>query len=116
MHELPITESILKIILKHAEMNSVQKVMAVHLRIGLLSELEDEWLQHYFDYLSKGTVAQGAKLVIKRQPIKVQCKACANEYESDQTKIAELVCPQCGEKGGILLSGREYYIKEMEVQ
>jgi hydrogenase nickel incorporation protein HypA/HybF len=59
MHELPITESILKIVLKHAEMNSARKVITVHLQVGKLSDLEDDWIQRYFDYLSKGTIAEG---------------------------------------------------------
>ena len=116
MHELPITESILKIVLKHAEKNGVGKVNVIHMSVGMLSELEDEWLQNYFDYLSKGTVAEGAKLIIERMPVKVQCNACSNTYEANTAKIAELNCPECGEKEGTLISGREYYIKEMEVQ
>ena len=83
MHELPITESILKIVLKHAETNNVRQVMAIHLQVGKLSDLEDEWIQRYFDYLSKGTVAQGAKLKIERTPIMVQCDACSNSYETE---------------------------------
>ena len=116
MHELPITEGILKIALKHAEVNNVRQVMAIHLQIGKLSDLEDEWIQRYFDYLSKGTVAQGPKLKIERTPIMVQCSACSASYETEVAKLGDLVCPGCGEKGGTLLSGREYYIKEMEVQ
>jgi hydrogenase nickel incorporation protein HypA/HybF len=116
MHELPITESILKIVLRHAETNNVRQVMAIHLQVGKLSDLEDEWIQRYFDYLSKGTVAEGAKLKIERMPIMVQCSACSNSYEAEAAKLGDLVCPVCGEKGGTLLSGREYYIKEMEVQ
>lgn len=116
MHELPITESILKIVLKHAERNRVRKVIAVHLQVGKLSDLEDEWIQHYFDYLSKGTLAEGAKLKIERTPILVQCTACSNSYEAEMSKTDAFVCPACGEKGGTLLSGKEYTIKEMEVQ
>jgi hydrogenase nickel incorporation protein HypA/HybF len=116
MHELPITESILKIVLKHAETNNVRQVMSINLQVGKLSDLEDEWIQRYFDYLSKGTVAQGAKLKIERMPIMVQCNACSNSYETEVAKLGDLICPACGEKGGTLLSGREYYIKEMEVQ
>lgn len=116
MHELPITEGILKIVLKHAEINSARQVMAIHLQIGKLSDLEDEWIQRYFDYLSKGTVAEGAKLKIERMPIKVQCNACSASYEAEVAKLGDLACPACGERGGTLLSGREYYIKEMEVQ
>jgi hydrogenase nickel incorporation protein HypA/HybF len=117
MHELPITESILKIVLKHAEMNSVRKVLAIHLEVGKLTDLEDDWIQRYFDYLSKGTLAERAKLKIERTPIMVQCNACSTSYEAEMARIGDdLVCPACGEKGGTLLSGREYTIKEMEVQ
>jgi len=116
MHELPITESILKIVLKHAEINSVRQVMAIHLQVGKLSDLEDEWIQRYFDYLSKDTVAQGAKLKIERMPIMLKCSACSTSYEAEATKLGDLVCPNCGQKDSTLLSGREYYIKDMEVQ
>jgi hydrogenase nickel incorporation protein HypA/HybF len=116
MHELPVTESILKIVLKHAQMNNVRQVVSIHLQIGKLSDLEDEWIQRYFDYLSKGTVVQGAKLKIERMPIRVQCNACSTSYEADASKLGELVCPNCKSNEGTVLSGREYYIKDMEVQ
>ena len=116
MHELPITESILNIVITYAEKNAVKKVMAINLRVGKLSDLEDEWIQRYFDYLSKGTVAQGAKLKIERTPIKLQCNACATSYEVEITNIGDAVCPSCGNKDGKLISGREYYIRDMEVQ
>jgi len=116
MHELPVTESILKIVLKHALMNNVTRVTAVYLQIGKLSDLEDEWIQRYFDYLSKDTVAQGAKLVIERMPIMVQCNGCSKSYEAEAAKLGDLVCPNCGQTEGTLISGREYYIKDMEVQ
>ena len=116
MHEMPITESILNIVLKHAAMNNARQVMSIHLQIGKLSDLEDEWLQRYFDYLSKGTIAQGAKLKIERTPIMVQCDSCSVSYEAQTAQMGNLVCPACGADRGTLLSGREYYIKTMEVQ
>ena len=116
MHELPITEGILKIALRHAAMNNTRQVLAIHLQIGSLNDLEDEWIQRYFDYLSKGTIAQRAKIKIERTPVLVQCNACKASYEAKLDKIGALVCPACGNDGGTLISGREYYIKEMEVQ
>jgi hydrogenase nickel incorporation protein HypA/HybF len=116
MHELPITESILKIILKHAQANDVRKVKVIHLRIGRLSDLEDQWIQRYFDYLSKGTLAEGARISIERTPIVMQCSACSTPYECELSKIGDTVCPACGGKIGTLLSGREYTIKEMEAE
>jgi len=116
VHELPITESILKIVLKHAHANNVHKVMAVHLRIGKLSDLEGEWIQRYFDYLSKGTLVEGAKLKIERMPIIARCNACAESYEVDVKDLKDFICTACGGKEYTLISGREYYIKDMEVQ
>ena len=116
MHELPVTEGILKIVLRHAEINGVRQVIAIHLQIGKLSDLEDEWIQRYFDYLSRGTMAQGARLKIERMPIMVQCITCLTSYEAETAKLGDLNCPTCGGKSCTLLSGREYYIKDMEVQ
>ncbi len=116
MHELPITESILKVVLTHAEKNDVRQVLTIHLRIGRLSDLEDEWLQRYFDYLSKGTVAEGAQLKIERTPITLQCNLCGATYPVEIANMSESACPACGQKDSKLISGREYYIKDMEVQ
>lgn len=115
MHELPVTESILNIVINHAEKNAVKKVMAINLRIGRLSDLEDEWIQRYFDHLSKGTVAEGAKLKIERVPVRLQCNICATSYEVEKTNIGDNACPGCGGNDGKMISGREYYIKDMEV-
>ncbi len=116
MHELPITESILKIVLKHAGVNDVRKVKVIHLEVGRLSDLEDEWIQRYFDYLSKGTAAEGARIDIERTPIVMQCNSCSATYEWEVAKMGDMICPACGVKSGTLLSGREYTIKEMEVE
>jgi hydrogenase nickel incorporation protein HypA/HybF len=62
MHELAVTESILNVVLKNAEASQAKKVIAVGLRIGDMTELQDEWIQRYFDHLSKGTLAEGALL------------------------------------------------------
>ena len=115
MHELPIIERILATVLKHAEGNKVNKIVAVHLQVGRLSDLEDEWMQRYFDYLTKDTLAEGAKLKIERTPVQMKCNNCSKVYEIDMDKMDVTVCPDCGEKKGTLVSGREYFIKSMEV-
>ena len=116
MHELPITESILNIVITYAEKNAVKKVVAINLQVGMLSDLEDEWIQRYFDHLSKDTVAEGARLKIERIPIRLQCNLCSTSYEVKKTNIGDTVCPGCGQKDGKLISGREYHIRDMEVQ
>jgi hydrogenase nickel incorporation protein HypA/HybF len=115
LHELPVTEKILDIVLAHAERNAVRQVVAIHLRVGALSDLEDEWIQHYFNYLARETVAAEAKLVIERVPVVMRCNRCAHTFEIDVKELTTVTCPQCKASDYTLISGRDYHIKHMEV-
>ena len=68
MHELSVMESILNIVVKHALKNDAKKILGISLRVGEMTDLVDEWMQRYFDYLSKETIAAGAVLKIERIP------------------------------------------------
>lgn len=115
MHELPVIDSILDIVMKHAAINQARQIISITLQVGALSDLEDEWMQRYFDQLSKGTVAESAVLKISRVPVVVVCQTCEHEFEVTLSE-RDIICPECSStKGFALLSGREYYIKEMEV-
>jgi hydrogenase nickel incorporation protein HypA/HybF len=115
MHELPVINSILVIVLKHAAANRVQKIVAIHLQVGVLSDLEDTWMQQYFDYVSKGSLAEGAKLVVERIPAVMRCAGCGHSFEINIKDGVKPVCPECKGESHNLVSGREYYIKNMEV-
>jgi hydrogenase nickel incorporation protein HypA/HybF len=115
MHELPVTESILKIVLQYAPADSVNKIVRIFLEVGELSDLEDEWIQRYFDYLSKGTIAEKAELIIQRIPIMFQCDHCDHLFEIKRAALQDLRCPACGTTKCTLVSGKGYYVKNMEV-
>ncbi len=115
MHELPVIQSILNIVLEHAKGNNVEKVLSIHLRIGELSDLVDEWMQHYFDYLSKNTIAEGAQLKIHWSPIIFQCDACQNTFQVRIKEVRKVICSACGREKVTLVSGREYYVDHIEV-
>ena len=114
MHELPVINSILKVVLKHAVDNNVKKVVAVHLQVGELSDLEDKWMQQYFDHLAKGGIAEGAQLKIERTPVVMKCSDCGFSYVADLKRNKKIVCPECGSDNKSLVSGREYFIKNLE--
>jgi hydrogenase nickel incorporation protein HypA/HybF len=115
MHELQVTERILNICLEHVSGHDVSKIAVIHLRIGELSDLADEWIQRYFDYLSKGTLAENARLAIEWAPIVLRCEACACSFEVSKDGLGEVACPDCGESRCQLISGREYVVQNMEV-
>jgi hydrogenase nickel incorporation protein HypA/HybF len=116
MHELHVTKSIFQIVLKHAIKGNVNCVHSVNLEIGALSDLQGEWIQRYFDRLSRGTVVEGAKLQIKRVPAVFECNRCHQLFEIDSLLEKNLSCPLCQNREVKLVSGREYHVKNMEVQ
>ncbi|HPC46492.1 MAG TPA: hydrogenase maturation nickel metallochaperone HypA [Deltaproteobacteria bacterium] len=116
MHELPVMQSVLVVVLRHASLHRVGRVHSIRLRVGLLSDLEPEWMQRYFDHLSAGTVAEGAKLVVEWAPAVFVCLKCSNRFELDHKRFDEVACPSCGERDFRLVSGREYHIVDMEAQ
>jgi hydrogenase nickel incorporation protein HypA/HybF len=115
MHELQVTQLMLNVVLEHARKNRVQKILTVHLEIGKLKDFEQEWIQQYFDYLSKGTPAEGAKLQIEWIPVTLQCSSCSHSFEVDVKLLTEVRCPECGDKQCSMISGREYRVKQIEV-
>jgi hydrogenase nickel incorporation protein HypA/HybF len=115
MHELSVTQNILNIVVKHALANRAEKILIIHLRIGELTDLVGEYIQHYFDYLSKDTIAEGAKLKIERSPIVVQCTECKNRFPVSLKELGKIACSHCGSARITFVSGREFFIKNIEV-
>ena len=58
MHELAVTKSILQLVLDETEKNQAKEILKIQLVIGEMRNLEEEWIQRYFDYISKGTIAE----------------------------------------------------------
>ncbi len=114
MHELSVTQAILNIALDYGQKNLAQKVVEIHLRVGEIGDLEGEWLQRYFDFLSKGTIAEGAKLCILRAPARVQCRKCQFVFPLDKATW-DTQCPSCQSKETSLISGREFRVESLEV-
>lgn len=113
MHELPVGEQIIKVVLEHARQAGAKRVAHVNLVIGDLTSFVDESIQFYFDFLSKGTEAEGAILHIRRVRASVRCHACQGEFSPDGV---DWRCPGCGGLGGEVLAGRESYIQSIEAE
>jgi len=114
MHELPVIGQIIKIVLQHAKQNHVQKIIAINLDVSQLSDLEDQWMQRYFDYASKGTIAEGAQLKIERKPVLFQCNACSGKFDVNIKTVDQIRCSICGSEDYRRVPGNDYYIKNME--
>jgi hydrogenase nickel incorporation protein HypA/HybF len=114
MHELPVTQSILEIALRHAIKGGAKRILAINLTIGDLTGFVDDSIQFYFDYLSKETAADGARLTIERIPARARCHQCGAEYAPPDSRI--WACPQCEALGGEVIAGKEFYVASIEVE
>jgi hydrogenase nickel incorporation protein HypA/HybF len=113
MHELPITESILEIALRHAESAGATRVNGIYLVIGALSSFVDDSIQFYWETIGKGTIAEGAKLHFKRLPTHMRCLECELEYSPDG---GEMKCPECEGIRVKVEQGDEFYVDAIDIE
>ena len=112
MHELPITEQIIKIAEDHGRDTGASKIERIRLVVGERSGYISESIQMYFDIISKGTLCEGASLEIRSVEPKLQCPACGELFVR---KPMRFDCPACGMDGEPTDIGREFYIDTIEI-
>jgi len=115
MHELAVTKSILRLALEHQEKNGGSRVLSIHLVIGEMRNLEEEWIQHYFDYISRGTSAEKACIRVTKKPVDFLCKQCGQHFSADLKEDRKLLCTHCGSFEYDLFSGRELLVDQLEI-
>jgi hydrogenase nickel incorporation protein HypA/HybF len=113
MHELSVTESLLKIAAEHAEKADAQRVTDLHIVIGDLASMVDESIQFYWDIIARDTIAEGATLHFRRVPAELQCNTCSEKYYPTDK---ELVCPKCGGVGAKIIAGEEFALESIDVE
>ncbi len=112
MHELAVTQGMLSVALEHAAKAGATKIRHINLLIGDASGIVDDSVQFYFDFVSKGTPAEGAILHFERVPTRFRCHNCETEFSPGNKQWA---CPQCGELSIDIVAGREFYVESIEV-
>ncbi len=113
MHELSITEDVLRIATQHANEAHAARITRINLVVGDLSSIVDDSVQFYFDFLSKGTIAEGAVLHFDRVPPRLRCRQCGAEFPM---RDMDWTCPECAAVGGDVVAGREFYLASIEVE
>lgn len=113
MHELSITESLLRIALSEAEKHGAKKITTIRIVVGELSQVEPLSVQFYLDVLGKGTIAEGAQLQSRLVPLRAACRACGEQFGVSEFKFA---CPKCGAGETDVVAGREMYLDSIEVE
>ena len=113
MHELSVTESLLKIAVEHAEKANAQRVTDLNIVIGDLASMVDDSIQFYWEIIAKGTIAEQAKLHFRRVPAELQCMSCLEKYRPTDR---ELACPKCGGVNTKIIAGEEFALESIDVE
>lgn len=113
MHELAVTQSILNIALENAKKADAKQITQINLLIGQMASLVDDSIQFYWDILSEGTIAVGAKLNIKRQPTEMHCFDCGLFFSPNS---AYFDCPECKSIHVQVTQGDEMYVESIDVE
>lgn len=112
MHEMSLCEGIRGVIEDQARAHKVSRITRVRLEIGRFAGVEKRALEFAFDVVMRGSVAEGATLVMIDLPGRAMCYDCMKEVGIDDRLDP---CPDCG--GGKLMpvAGDELRIKDLEV-
>lgn len=112
MHEMSLAEGILQIAEETARTHSASEVRTVVLEIGALSHVEEQALRFCFDAVTRGTVADGARLDVLPVPGVAWCMPCG-----ESVPLARLgdACPRCGSYQLQVVGGTEMKVWEVEV-
>jgi len=113
MHELAITQSMLDLVLEQAEKAGAREVGKINLVIGEMTGVVGRCVQFYFDFLSKGTPAEGASLSFKVIPTTAKCRNCHKDFE---LKEFDWTCPHCQSNNIEIVGGKELFVESIEVE
>ena len=113
MHEMSLCEGIVQILEEQAVTQGYHRVKTVWQEVGNLSGAEPESLRFGFDVITKGTLAEDARLVIIEMPARAWCHTCEAQVSLRHRLDG---CPDCGGYQLQVTGGDELRIKELEVE
>ncbi|SRR5581483_3496500 len=111
MREREAVQTILEKAIQQANAKKAGHITRLQLAMGELVDYTSESIQSRFDELSRGTIADGAKLEIRLVRAEVQCMACFTKYHPNE---GDIVCPNCGAMGAKILTGEEFFLESTE--
>lgn len=112
MHEMSLAEGMLQLVEDGARRNKAAGVKAVRLEIGELAQVEIDALRFCFDAVTRGSLAEGARLEILQRPGAAWCLPCAERVPLPRRGDP---CPRCGSHQLQVVQGEEMRVTEIEV-
>lgn len=115
MHELGLARDIVDAVVESARQAGARRVARVYMSIGKARDVVPDLMEIAFAHLTKGTVAEGAELVVTSVPVMGRCEDCGFVFPLDIFNKDTWKCPHCGSGSYKLHRGREFDIDRIEV-
>ncbi len=112
MHELKLTEQIIRLAEDAARREGAARVTRINLIVGEDSSVVADCVALYFDLISKDTLCAQAALSFERVKPRLRCQRCGQLFER---KPFRFDCP-CGGEGLPTEIGREFFVKSIEIE
>ena len=112
MHEMALAQSMLEIVEQAAREDGARRVAAVRIEIGALSHVEPDALRFCFDVVTRGSLANGARLDVEITPGAAWCMPCGMTVPL--ARVGES-CPRCGSYQLAVSNGDAMRVIEIEV-
>ncbi len=110
LHELGVVIEVVKTIEKIVKEQQLTKIHTLVLQIGELSSMIPMYIEQCYPAAVDGTILQDTKLEIEILPGNGICKHCNRVFNLIENHKK---CPNCGSDHWEILSGREFFIKEV---
>ncbi len=118
-HEVGIIRQTLDIALDRAYTKGASQIHWLKMRIGKDSGVVPEALEFAFDVVTKGTIAEDARLEIETVPVICHCSKCNLDFQPiktiDDLNQSIYECPLCGRLSEQILAGKEIELVSLEV-
>jgi hydrogenase nickel incorporation protein HypA/HybF len=113
MHELGIAQEMVKIALDYAAKNHAARITQFSVAMSALADESEDSLRFHFDHLTRGSIAEGARIDITRVPAQARCLECGNDFT---WTMDTLNCPHCSSARIRALPQDEFKLTSIEVE
>ncbi|MBL8131720.1 MAG: hydrogenase maturation nickel metallochaperone HypA [Anaerolineae bacterium] len=114
MHELSIAHNVVEIASHAANEAGINRIQAVHLKLGALSGVEKDSLLFCYEIAAEGTRLQGSRLEIDEIPVAIYCPHCDDILPLPG--VQALCCPRCGTSSADIRQGYELEVISLEYE
>jgi hydrogenase nickel incorporation protein HypA/HybF len=103
----------LKIALDYAAKNNATRITQFSVTMSAASDESEDSLRFHFDHLTRGTLAEGARVDISRVPLQAQCLECGDDFS---LTTEATTCPQCSSARVRALPQDEFKLTSIDVE